>query len=65
MISPAERRRLEEAYPDPVDVRAVLRRCATGLLAVLAIAIFAAIVTGGGDESVVARVSGSPAASGR
>ena len=64
MISPAERRRLEEAYPYPVDVRAVLRRCAAGLLAVLTVAIFAAVV-GGGDEGLLARVSASQAASDR
>jgi hypothetical protein len=64
MISPAERRRLEEAYPDLVDVRPVLRRCAAGLLAVLAIAASAAIVTGG-DEGLVPRVSASQAASDR
>ena len=64
MISSAERRRLEEAYPDPVDARAVLRRCAAGLLTILALAIFAALVAGG-DESLLARVSASQGASGR
>lgn len=64
MISTAERRRLEEAYPDTIDVRAVLRRCATGLLAIVAIAVFAAIITGG-DDGVLARVSASQDASGR
>jgi hypothetical protein len=64
MISAAERRRLEEAYPQSVDSRAVLRRCAAGLLTILALAVFAAIVTGG-DEGLLPRVSASQAASGR
>jgi hypothetical protein len=64
MISSAERRRLEEAYPDPVDARAVLRRCAAGLLTVLALAILAAIVTGG-EDGLLARVSASQAGSDR
>lgn len=64
MVTSAERRRLESAYPPPADARPVLRACAVGLLAVLIIAI-AAVVVGGSDSGLIAGVSAQQGATGR
>jgi hypothetical protein len=63
MISSAERRRLEAAYPTPADAGRVLQRCAIGLLAVFIIAMTAGIL-GDSPNSLMARVSAPPAATG-
>ena len=64
MVTSAERRRLEAAYPVPLDARPVLRTCAMGLLAVLFVAIAAGILTSG-SANVAAGISVQQVASGR
>ena len=64
MVTSAERRRLESAYPPPADARPVLRACAVGLLAVLIIAVAAALV-GGSDSERIAGVTAPQGATGR
>ena len=64
MVTTAERRRLESAYPMPVDARPVLTVCAIGLLTVLIIAISAGIL-GGSPTDEVARVSAPQASNAR
>ena len=64
MVTSAERRRLEAAYPTPVDAKPVLRECVVGLLTVLVIAV-AALVDGGSASPLIADVSVQQGASGR
>ena len=65
MVTSAERRRLESAYPVSADPKPVLRACAIGLLAVMVIAVAAAFMGGGSDSELVAGVSARQGASGR
>ncbi len=62
MVSSNEKRRLVEAYREPIDARAAIAKCAAGLLIVAGIALIG-VSSGEGEPS--ATVSSRQVASGR
>jgi hypothetical protein len=64
MLTSSERRSLERLYRQPIDARAVLAKCAAGLLIVTGIAAIG-VATSNEDQSRTASVTGPQAASDR
>lgn len=63
MVSSSEKRRLLDAYREPVDARAAIAKCIAGLLIVAGIALIG--VSSTAEEPSLAAVSAARAASGR
>lgn len=64
MLSSSERRALERSYREPIDARAVIAKCAAGLLIVIGIAAIG-VATSNEDQSRIASITGTQAASDR
>ena len=62
MVSSSEKRRLLEAYREPIDARAAIAKCVAGLVIVAGIAL---IGVSSGEGELTASVSAPRVASGR